>query len=49
MRENLEGAKYTLAVNDKAAMAESTLGIAKFRDELDGKIYGIEQAMTATV
>ncbi|MEO1733657.1 MAG: choline ABC transporter substrate-binding protein [Pseudomonadota bacterium] len=44
VRENLEGAKYTLAVN-KAAM---DLGIADFsdiathRDALDEKIYGIE-------
>ncbi|HBS49347.1 MAG TPA: glycine/betaine ABC transporter substrate-binding protein [Rhodobacteraceae bacterium] len=44
VRANLEGAKYTLAVN-KAAM---DLGIADFadiaahRDALDGKIYGIE-------
>ena len=44
LRENLEGAKYTLAVN-KAAM---DLGIADFadiaahKDALDGKIYGIE-------
>ena len=44
VRENLEGAKYTLAVN-KAAM---DLGIADFadiaaqKDALDGKIYGIE-------
>ncbi|GKY88355.1 choline ABC transporter substrate-binding protein [Sinisalibacter aestuarii] len=44
VRENLEGAKYTLAVN-KAAM---DLGIADFADiagqsdALDGKIYGIE-------
>ena len=44
VRENLEGAKYTLAVNDKAAMAgiRNFADIAKFRDELDGKIYGIE-------
>ena len=41
---NLEGAKYTLAVNKAAA----DLGIADFsdiathRDALDGKIYGIE-------
>ena len=44
VRENLEGAKYTLAVNDKAAMAgiRNFTDIAKFRDELDGKIYGIE-------
>jgi glycine betaine/proline transport system substrate-binding protein len=44
VRANLEGAKYTLAVN--AAAAE--LGIANFadiaahRDALEGKIYGIE-------
>jgi len=44
VRENLEGAKYTLAVN-KAAM---DLGIGDFadiaahKDALDGKIYGIE-------
>ncbi len=44
VRENLEGAKYTLAVN-KAAM---DLGIADFgdiasqREALEGKIYGIE-------
>ncbi|MCP5038829.1 MAG: choline ABC transporter substrate-binding protein [Rhodobacteraceae bacterium] len=44
VRENLEGAKYTLAVN-KAAM---DLGIADFadiaahKDALEGKIYGIE-------
>jgi glycine betaine/proline transport system substrate-binding protein len=44
VRANLEGAKYTLAVN-KAA---SDLGIkdfadiAKHKDALDGKIYGIE-------
>ncbi|MEC7762264.1 MAG: choline ABC transporter substrate-binding protein [Pseudomonadota bacterium] len=44
VRANLEGAKYTLAVN-KAAM---DLGIADFadiaahRDALDGEIYGIE-------
>jgi glycine betaine/proline transport system substrate-binding protein len=44
VRENLEGAKYTLAVN-KAA---SDLGIKSFGDigahkgALDGKIYGIE-------
>jgi glycine betaine/proline transport system substrate-binding protein len=41
---NLEGAKYTLAV--PAAVAEAGLkdfaDIAKFRDKLDGKIYGIE-------
>ena len=44
VRENLEGAKYTLAVNDAAA----ALGIADFadiathKDALDGKIFGIE-------
>ena len=41
---NLEGAKYTLAVPDY--VAESGLkdfaDIAKFKDQLDGKIYGIE-------
>ncbi|MEM1078319.1 MAG: choline ABC transporter substrate-binding protein [Pseudomonadota bacterium] len=44
VRENLEGAKYTLAVNDAA----TALGIKDFadieahEDALDGKIYGIE-------
>ena len=44
IRANLEGAKYTLAVNKAAA----DLGIKDFadiaaqRDALDGKIYGIE-------
>lgn len=44
VRANLEGAKYTLAVNSVAA----DLGIADFadiagqKDALDGKIYGIE-------
>ncbi len=44
VRANLEGAKYTLAVNKAAA----DLGIANFADiaanadALDGKIYGIE-------
>ena len=44
LRANLEGAKYTLAVNAPAA----ALGIASFADiqahaeALDGKIYGIE-------
>ncbi len=41
---NLEGAKYTLAV--PAYLAQAGLkgfgDIAKFEDELDGKIYGIE-------
>lgn len=41
---NLTGAKYTLAVNKKAADAGLTdfADIAKFKDELDGEIYGIE-------
>ena len=44
VRENLEGAKYTLATNAKGA----ELGIKDFKDiaaqkeALDGKIYGIE-------
>jgi glycine betaine/proline transport system substrate-binding protein len=44
VRANLEGAKYTLAVNAKAA----ELGITSFadiaaqKDALEGKIYGIE-------
>ncbi|QDG79284.1 choline ABC transporter substrate-binding protein [Labrenzia sp. PHM005] len=44
VRANLEGAKYTLAVPkstyDKGL--QSFQDIAKFKDELDGKIYGIE-------
>jgi len=44
VRANLEGAKYTLAVNKVAA--DLGIGnfadIAKHRDALDGKIYGIE-------
>jgi glycine betaine/proline transport system substrate-binding protein len=44
VRANLEGAKYTLAVN--AAAAELGIGnfaeIAAHRDALEGKIYGIE-------
>lgn len=41
---NLTGAKYTLAVNKKAADAglKNFADIAKFKDELDGEIYGIE-------
>jgi len=41
---NLEGAKYTLAVNKIAADAglRDFKDIAKFKDQLDGKIYGIE-------
>ena len=44
VRENLEGAKYTLAVN-KVAMdlgIKDFADIAKFEDELKGEIYGIE-------
>ncbi len=44
VRENLEGAKYTLAVPkytyDKGL--KSFADIAKFKGDLDGKIYGIE-------
>ena len=41
---NLEGAKYTLAVSQKLYDAGLTdfADIAKFKDDLDGKIYGIE-------
>ncbi len=41
---NLVGAKYTLAVNKKAADAgiKDFADIAKFKSELKGKIYGIE-------
>jgi len=41
---NLEGAKYTLAVPKYTADAGmlSFADIAKFKDKLDGKIYGIE-------
>jgi glycine betaine/proline transport system substrate-binding protein len=41
---NLEGAKYTLAVPAFTfdAGLQSFADIARFRDELDGKIYGIE-------
>ena len=44
VRENLEGAKYTLAVPKKTADKglKSFGDIAKFRDSLEGKIYGIE-------
>lgn len=44
VRENLEGAKYTLAVNKAAAdlgIADFA-DIAKFEKELDGEIFGIE-------
>ena len=41
---NLKGAKYTLAVNQSLADAglRDFGDIAKFQDQLDGKIYGIE-------
>ncbi|MFD0917273.1 choline ABC transporter substrate-binding protein [Pseudahrensia aquimaris] len=44
VRENLEGAKYTLAVNKKAMdMGIKTFAdIAQHKDHLEGKIYGIE-------
>lgn len=44
VRANLEGAKYTLAVPAYTYEAglKSFADIAKFKDELDGKIYGIE-------
>lgn len=44
VRANLEGAKYTMAVNSVAAEAglADFADIAKFADELEGKIYGIE-------
>ncbi|MDQ3559592.1 MAG: glycine/betaine ABC transporter substrate-binding protein, partial [Pseudomonadota bacterium] len=44
VRANLEGAKYTLAVPKYTYEAglKSFADIAKFKDQLDGKIYGIE-------
>lgn len=44
VRENLEGAKYTLATNAAGAKLGITdfASIAKHMDALDGKIYGIE-------
>ncbi|MGI9337420.1 MAG: choline ABC transporter substrate-binding protein [Gammaproteobacteria bacterium] len=44
VRENLAGAKYTLATLKPAAERglQSFADIAKFREQLDGKIYGIE-------
>ncbi|PHP67311.1 glycine/betaine ABC transporter substrate-binding protein [Zhengella mangrovi] len=44
VRENLEGAKYTLATNKAGADLgiKDFADIAKHKDELDGKIYGIE-------
>tara|TARA_R110000868_G_scaffold80018_42_gene227470 strand:+ start:2616 stop:3548 length:933 start_codon:yes stop_codon:yes gene_type:complete len=44
VRENLEGAKYTLATNAAGAKLGITdfASIAKNKDALEGKIYGIE-------
>ena len=44
VRANLHGAKYTLAVNKAAADMgiHDFADIAKFREQLGGKIYGIE-------
>ncbi len=44
VRANLLGAKYTLAVNKAAADLgiRDFADIAKFRDQLEGRIYGIE-------
>lgn len=44
LRTNLEGAKYTLATNAKGAELgiKTFEDIAKHKDALDGKIYGIE-------
>ena len=44
MRANLEGAKYTLAVSKSLADAglKDFADIAKFADQLDNTIYGIE-------
>lgn len=44
LRTNLEGAKYTLAVPEYTydQGLKSFADIAKFKDKLDGKIYGIE-------
>ena len=44
VRANLEGAKYTLAVPEYTYEKglKSFQDIAKFKDDLDGKIYGIE-------
>ena len=44
VRVNLEGAKYTLAVPSYVAEGglKDFADIAKFKDKLDGKIYGIE-------
>jgi glycine betaine/proline transport system substrate-binding protein len=44
LRENLEGAKYTLATNEAGAKLgiKDFSDIAKNKDALEGKIYGIE-------
>jgi glycine betaine/proline transport system substrate-binding protein len=44
IRANLEGAKYTLATNDKGAALgiKDFKDIATHKDDLDDKIYGIE-------
>lgn len=44
VRANLEGAKYTLATNEKGAALgiKDFKDIATHKDDLDGKIYGIE-------
>jgi glycine betaine/proline transport system substrate-binding protein len=44
VRANLKGAKYTLATHEAGAKLgiKSFADIAKHKDELDGKIYGIE-------
>jgi glycine betaine/proline transport system substrate-binding protein len=44
VRANLEGAKYTLATNEAGAKLgiKSFADIAKHKDDLDDKIYGIE-------
>ena len=44
LRANLKGAKYTLAVPQYVADAglKDFADIAKFKDKLDGKVYGIE-------
>lgn len=44
LRTNLEGAKYTLATNATGAKLgiKDFADIAKHKDDLDGKIYGIE-------
>lgn len=44
VRENLEGAKYTLTTNAKGAELgiKDFNDIAKHKDDLEGKIYGIE-------